>query len=550
MKRAVLYARVSGDDRNNATSSIEGQLKDGRAYAKEHGYTIVGEFTEDATRHTSGADMLPELEKVLRLAAQKFFDVLVVRELDRLARNRFKQMSVENELERFGVRVEYVVGRYEDTPDGRLLKGIMAEFAEFEREKIKQRMTRGIERAVKAGNVQIGGSYAPYGYDLVKENGRRVLVVNEVEAAVVRQIFDLYGNQGYTLHGLGDWLDGRGVPKPAKGNNHRKCNTKKQWSVGTLSGILNNETYAGRWYYRKTRTWKDATGKVQQTPRPRSEWLLVNVPAIVSDALFEKVQQRREKNKRQHQKRQKHFYLLSGIVECGRCGNGFSGVMKVDGARRWGYYKCNAHHLPKRYGFKCDNLQFKKDELETAVWGWVRELLISPEKLAESLATYQEQQQAAHQPLVGMIDANEQKLESVKAEKERLIDAYTAGVLSLDEIATKKARVDKEIADLNGALAALRSELEPKLLTAGQIVTIQEWAAKIRVGAEVALEAEPEGAQEVLRLLQTRVILGFNHKGKWAKVSCVLGQDELSTNNTTGLPSVNGCIVETVLVMA
>ena len=78
MTKAALYARVSGDDRNNATSSIAAQLKDGRAYAKERGYEVVGEFAEDADRHTSGADMLPELEKLLRLAAQNFFDVLIV----------------------------------------------------------------------------------------------------------------------------------------------------------------------------------------------------------------------------------------------------------------------------------------------------------------------------------------------------------------------------------------------------------------------------------------------------------------------------------------
>jgi DNA invertase Pin-like site-specific DNA recombinase len=133
LERAILYARVSGDDSKYTTSGIESQLKDCQKYANEKGYKIVGEFNEDADKKTSGAVWLPELQSVLTLAEQSFFDVFIVREVDRLARNRFKQMSVENKLESLGARVEYAIGRYEDTAEGRLLKGLMSEFAEFER---------------------------------------------------------------------------------------------------------------------------------------------------------------------------------------------------------------------------------------------------------------------------------------------------------------------------------------------------------------------------------------------------------------------------------
>lgn len=215
-KRAVLYARVSGDDRKYATSGIESQLVDCRKYAREMGYQIAGEFFEEPDKMTSGADWLPELEKVLLLAHQDGFDVLVVREIDRLARNRFKQMSIENDLADLGKAVAYVIGQFEDTPEGRLLKGMMGEFAEFERGKTKQRTRRGQLRSVNAGNVTIGGSNSPYGYDLVKKDGKRQLVINETEAGIVRLIFYFYGIQGYSLHGIGRYLDENHVPKPAK----------------------------------------------------------------------------------------------------------------------------------------------------------------------------------------------------------------------------------------------------------------------------------------------------------------------------------------------
>ena len=369
MKKAVLYARVSGDDRKYATSGIDGQLADCRNYAREKGYQIVGQYFETRDKHTSGAEWLPELEKVLKLALQRDYDVLVVREVDRLARNRFKQMSIENELQRMSIDVEYVVGQYEDTPEGRLLKGLMGEFAEFEREKINQRTRRGVLRSVSAGNVMIGGSYAPYGYDIEKINGRRVLVINEREAIVVRLIYDLYVNHEYTLHALADYLDRHHIPKPAKGNNHKKItNTenKKGWSVGTLNGILNNETYVGRWYYRKTKSIKDPkTGKRRNVPRSKSEWILVNVLALLNEAIFKAAQKIKTRNKRQIGKNHKHVYALGGMLTCGHCNNHMSGMTKVYKDNKYGYYKCNAHHLPKRYGFKCDNAQYKMENVDS-----------------------------------------------------------------------------------------------------------------------------------------------------------------------------------------
>jgi len=103
LKRAILYARVSGDDRKNATSSIEGQLGKCRKYAAQRGYRVVSEVFEEPDKPTSGADWLPELEKLIRLTPSSTFDVLIRREVDRLARNRFKQLATEIELENHGV---------------------------------------------------------------------------------------------------------------------------------------------------------------------------------------------------------------------------------------------------------------------------------------------------------------------------------------------------------------------------------------------------------------------------------------------------------------
>ena len=73
-ERAILYARVSGDDHDEA-SKLDAQLAECREYAEEHGYTILHEFQED--KYSSGADLdLPHLNEVLDLARDGTFEVL------------------------------------------------------------------------------------------------------------------------------------------------------------------------------------------------------------------------------------------------------------------------------------------------------------------------------------------------------------------------------------------------------------------------------------------------------------------------------------------
>ena len=535
--KAVIYARVSGDDTKTATSSIDAQLIDGRKYAAEKGYDVVGEFVETPDRQTSGADWLPEIDKVTKLAQAGGFDVLIVHKVDRLARNRFKQMSIENTLEYVDARVEYVKGQYADTPEGRLLKGMVSEFAEYEREIITERMKRGKCRAASAGNVSVAGSRAPYGYAGAKVNGHRQLIINDVEATVVQVIFELYGNQGFTLYQVKEYLDERGIAKPGKGNNHkgkRKKNKRRSiaagWSVGTLNHMLENETYVGNWYYRKTKRIKVGDGKYKQIPRPKSEWIKVDVPSIIDDSLFNKVQARRENNKRQKGRQRKYFYLLGGMVTCGHCGLNVSGVSKVHKSGRCGYYKCNARHLPKKFGYRCDLPQFRQNDVDTAVWEWVRSIIMDPVKLREALEGYKARQMDESNPYQNMLEANEAKLVDLEKEKDRLIKAYSAGVLTLDEIANQKTDLDRQITALTGAIDSLRMELKEMSFTAEEMQTIESLATQYR--EEVALaNNDREAKRHILQLLGVKVVLSIKNGKKWADVSCKLGEEHCAVDS-------------------
>lgn len=522
-KRAILYARVSGDDRKYATSGIESQLTDCRKYADERGYQVVGEYYETPDKVTSGADWLPELDRVMKLAQSGGFEVVVVREIDRLARNRFKQMSVEIQLESYGARVEYVIGQFEESAEGRLLKGLMSEFAEYEREKIRQRTARGILRSVEAGNVKLSGFGAPYGYSLATKDGKRTLIVNEQEAAIVRLVFDMYVNRRWGMYTIAQYLSEHQTPAPKRSS---------AWHDSVVGYILSNETYTGRWYYGKIKRRKTPDRKGAKVTQPRDTWIEVSVPQVIGTEVFDAAGRIREKQKRQRGKQKKNFYLLGGMLRCGQCGHSVTG-RTIGGEKKYRYYKCSVAHNPKRFSsfcIQCDGRHFHADIVDRVVWEYVKTVYMQPDVLHEALDSYRARQSEVQSPVVQMVETTQAALESTEQEKIRLIRAYTSGALSLDDIATAKTELDRRAADLTRALEELGKELQATPAAIGPEIldAIEQDAANLREGVLLA-DNDPQAQRRIFEQVNLEGRLFSVNGNQWIEVNSVLGNGVLST---------------------
>src|SRR4029078_9081337 len=135
---------------------------------------------------------------------------------------------------------------------------IRATIAEYEREKIMERMIRGRVLKVRAGHV-LGHSTPPYGYGVaMNQEGKATLIPHDDEARIVRMIFDWYVN-GYngkkiTIIGIAKKLTEMGIPT-RHDTNPKGGGTKKRawgiWGSSFVAKILKTEVYIGKWYYRK-----------------------------------------------------------------------------------------------------------------------------------------------------------------------------------------------------------------------------------------------------------------------------------------------------------
>ena len=146
MKRAAIYARVSTHNGQNP----EMQVSEIRAYCERRGWEVVGEFVDAGI---SGAkERRPALDRLLSLCRKRSVDAVIVYRYDRFARSLRQLVNALEEFRVLGIDfISLHEGVDTSTPNGRLVFGIFASIAEFERELIRDRVRSGLAAARARG---------------------------------------------------------------------------------------------------------------------------------------------------------------------------------------------------------------------------------------------------------------------------------------------------------------------------------------------------------------------------------------------------------------
>jgi len=529
IKRAVLYARVSSDDRGKDGRNLAGQLEMCREFALENGWQIVAELSED-DRGASGASFeLPELNHARDMAQKGEFDVLVVREIDRLSRKLAKQLIVEEQLNRSGVEVVYVLASYENSPEGRLNKHIRATIAEYEREKIAERMVRGRRQVVKNGKIMLHGNKPPYGYRLSGDG--KNLEIYEDEAAVVRLIYTWYidgDEKGRRLstREIAKRLTQMKVPTWADLRGTFKKRGKGEWSWRLVIRILQSETYAGRWQYGKRNTFNG--NKIN----PREWWITFNVPPIVSEEMWRKAQTQKKLNTAESKRNIKREYLLRGRVRCALCQSSVNCYATVPQERKlYLYYRCNGL-MGNIANIECNLPSFRVDIVDKIVWNWIKNLLTKPGVLEHGLVEYQEGREQFCAPIRDRLVVLEDLWQGSKSQLDRVLDLYISGQVQRELLIDKKQQLESTLVALEKEREELNLNLESETLSDNEIRQIVEFAAQIADGLGSGDESF-EDRRRIVELLDVRASFTVEDNQKYVDVWCFLGRKKLSIGNPT-----------------
>ncbi len=439
LPRAAIYTRVSSDLQED-NYSLPTQEAACRAYCAEHGYQLAGVFSDVHT----GAQYRerPGLSQLRELVRQKAIDVVVCYAVDRLSRNQAHLYILVEEFAEHGCRLEFVTEKFEDTAVGRFILAAKSFAAEIEREKIIERTTRGTHARVRSGKPKPTGR-PPYGYRWADEEKTR-FEPHPDEAPVVQRIFAMLAD-GATLRGTANELQAAGIPTPLK------C---RVWDPKTIQVIARNPAYKGQYYGLRTRTVR-VNGRQRVQKLDPSEWVLLPdvAPPLVSEEIWERVQQRLANNKQDASRNLKYApyaLLRGGFVKCGTCGRTMVVRTARSGVPR---YACNGepdHRCPEPATTTVKRL----DEL---VRDWVANTLTKREVLLA--AAHLLDDDPALQQIEGEIEALTRRAEELRRRRQNYLDAVgeTTDADIRRDLLGLAANLGRQIEQVEAELARVRT---------------------------------------------------------------------------------------------
>lgn len=430
--KAAIYARVSSEEQREG-QTIDSQIAELERFIRERGWIPAGVYRDEGW---SGALLSrPALDRLRDDAARHQFDLVLLNDVDRLARDVSHLGIVKRDLERRGVRVVFRKLPADESPTYNLMVNVLGSFAEFEREMITDRTRRGRRHKVEV-RQQFLGAIPAYGYRYLRKDratGQEGhLTICSSEAALVRQMYEWVDQEALSAHGVVTRLNQLQM-RPRKGG----C-----WAKSSVLRILRNETYAGVWYYNKhygseplKRGLRDRYRRSLKSScrlRSRAEWLAVTLPPelqIVPRDLWERVQQQLTRNTAFSPRNTKHFYLLKGLIRCGGCGAAYVG----DPCHGKYYYRCIK---------RCRRLPTVREScLDQAVWDSISEAMLKPELILQQVGKFQERALEDEKTSNSESQSVKRALDQARQEETRLLEAYRMGIISPTQLGQELERL-------------------------------------------------------------------------------------------------------------
>ena len=405
MKKKLVggYIRVS-TERQVEGYSIEGQITQIEQYCQFNGYELVDIY---ADRGISGKSMnRPELQRMLNDAKNGKLDCVMVYKTNRLARNTSNLLTIVEELHRQNVEFFSLSERMEvKNSTGKLMLQILASFSEFERNTILENIYTGQRQRALEGYYQ---GNLPLGYNNIPDN-KKELMINQHEANIVKYIFESYAK-------------GHGYRKIANALNHKGYVTKKgnPFSISAVTYILSNPFYIGKIQFAKYKDWNDKRRKGLNDNPVIAEGK--HTP-IISQALWDKVQFKRQESRKKPQVHGKGTNLLTGIVKCPKCGaamaaSNTTNTLKDGTKKRIRYYSCS--NFRNKGSKVCSANSVRADVLEKYVMDQILEIIKSKKLLKQLVEKVNERSQIDVSSLNHDIAYKQSQCEEIKAKMHTL----------------------------------------------------------------------------------------------------------------------------------
>lgn len=419
--KGVIYARYSSD--NQREESIEGQLRECKAFAEKNDIQIVETYIDRAL--SARTDRRPDFQRMIKDSSGKKFEGVIVWKLDRFARDKYDSAHYKRILKNNGVKVVSATEAISAGAEGILLESMLEGMAEYYSAELSEKVTRGLtENALKC---KYNGGTLPIGYIIDSE---QYFQIDPLTAPAVLDAFKHYAD-GASMREITDEMNLKGVRTKRGG----------KISINSVTRMLHNRKYIGEYRY-------------NDIVHPNG------IPAIVPEDLFNRVQERMAANKKAPAKHKaEDEYLLTTKLFCGKCQCYMVGESGTGRNKVHRYYKCASVKNHKG----CDKKTVKKEWIENLVIEQIKKLIFDDElieKLADTVMKLQSKENTAL-PLLKKRFADTQK--SI----DNMLDAIQQGILT----ASTKERLEsleKQKSELS--VQIIKEEMAKPTLSREQII--------------------------------------------------------------------------------
>jgi site-specific DNA recombinase len=482
--RCAIYTRKSSEEGlEQEFNSLDAQRESGEAYIASQageGWTCLPDRYDDGG-FTGGNMERPALKRLMADIEAGKVDCVVVYKVDRLSRSLLDFARMMETFERRRVSFVSVTQQFNTASSmGRLVLNVLLSFAQFEREIISERTRDTIAATRRKGKWARG--HPILGYD-VDPRGFRLLV-NEDEAARVREIFALYlEHQALipTVKAIDErgWLNKRWITRKGAERGGKPVDKT------SLFKLLTNVVYVGKVRY-------------------KSELHDGEHPAIVDHEVWRRTQQLLVRNGRTGGAavRNKYGALLKGLLRCTPCGcsMGHTYSTKRDangnGSVQYRYYVClNAQ---KRGWHKCPSKSVPAAEIERLVIEQIRAIGRDPSLVTATLKHARKHAAETLAAIEGEQKAGERELRRLEREARSLATEATSSTASssrLGELNERMREVEQRMTELRERTLALSREM----------VDEREVARALAAFDPVWETLSPKEQARVVRLLVKRV---------------------------------------------
>lgn len=414
--RVALYPRVSGHEQED-NYSIPEQIDRMQKYCDARDWIVYKIYTDSGF---SGSNIeRPGLQQMIKDAESGKFDLVLVYKLDRLSRSQKDTLYlIEDVFDKHGVAFASMTENFDtSTAHGKFIIGILAVFAQLEREKIRERTMIGKDSRAKEGKWH-GSRWVPTGYDYIDGE----LVPNEYEVMQIKEIVELFLKRT-PVRTIANMMT-------EKGYKHKHGD----WDAKTIRRVLSNPANIGMIKHR------DEYYQGQHQP-------------ILDKKTFDKIQAIMEERKEQYgTEHRAHKTLLGGLLFCKHCGGRYARQSNGKGKRL--YYACysRSKKVPKMVKDpNCKNKYHHAPELDAAVLAEISKLAISPEYIQEVMEA---------RPVNDMsekIKTITSEIAKIDSQISKMMDLYALGSIDIDVIGDR-------VAILNKTKATLEKELDSMII--------------------------------------------------------------------------------------